>query len=104
MIPSGVGAALSYYTQQWATVRTSAFGTLSILSNKQTVIAVAERHGSGDGRVTLWRRGTSVPTTIAAILINFRLLLRVWHAGPRRLERQHPHSCCGSGSAVRAPS
>ena len=69
VIPSGVGAALSYYTQQWATVRTSAFGTLSILSNKQTVIAVA--NGMDQGWAVTAAGGTSVPTTIAANFINF---------------------------------
>ena len=69
MIPSGVGAALSYYTQQWATVRTSAFGTLSILSNKQTVVAVL--NGMDQGWAVTAAGGTSVPTTIAANFINF---------------------------------
>ena len=31
----------SFYTQQWAVVRNSSFGTLPILNNKQTVLAVA---------------------------------------------------------------
>ena len=69
-LPSLLAASgVAYYTQQWAVVRNSSFGTLPILNNKQTVLAVA--NGLDQGFAVTAAGGTAIATTIAANFTNF---------------------------------
>lgn len=75
----GLQAGSPSYTQQWATVRSSSFGTLSILSNKQTVLAVA--NGLDQGFAVTAAGGTAIATTIAANYTNFPMYFTSFGAG-----------------------
>ena len=99
----GGGAFSSYYTQQWATVlhpRPSA--RREHPEQPADGDCGCERHGSGMGGHGSGRNFR--PDYDCRQFHQFpRLLLRVRHAGPRRLERQRSSILLAAG-AVRAPS
>lgn len=70
---------LAFYTQQWSTVRESAFGSLSILNNKQTVLAMA--NGVDQGFAVTAAGGTAIATTLAANPTNFPMYFTGFGAG-----------------------